>query len=213
VSSGTRLTASWARRIRILTAVGLEPDVDRRYPHEFSGGQLRRVVLARIPLPQPRLLILDELTCGLDMSVQATVLNLLRDIQRMFGLSVRTTGASLYAVSLLAPAPRLGRTLDARKGARQGPDGTSLRGFEQLLRNDADPTGSINVILTLSVYVSAPQGPTEPRCEVSVGRPAKCSVSKQLARGATRAAGETTKVSRCLHSSARYWPLPTIGVG
>jgi ABC-type glutathione transport system ATPase component len=71
----------------MLGAVGLQPDAARRYPHEFSGGQLRRVALARILLLQPRILILDEPTSGLDMSVQATVLNLLLDLRRTLDLT------------------------------------------------------------------------------------------------------------------------------
>ncbi len=71
----------------MLEAVGLEALTRRRYPHELSGGQLRRVALARILLLQPRFVILDEPTSGLDMSVQATVLNLLLELRKRFGLT------------------------------------------------------------------------------------------------------------------------------
>jgi oligopeptide/dipeptide ABC transporter ATP-binding protein len=69
-----------ARVERVLNAVGLDLSVQRRYPHELSGGQLRRATLARVLVLEPRLVILDEPTSGLDLSVQATVLRLLRDL-------------------------------------------------------------------------------------------------------------------------------------
>lgn len=72
---------------RMLAAVGLEPALGRRYPHELSGGQLRRVTLARVLVLAPRIVILDEPTAGLDLSVQATVLRLLRDLRAEFGLT------------------------------------------------------------------------------------------------------------------------------
>jgi oligopeptide/dipeptide ABC transporter ATP-binding protein len=71
----------------ILQAVGLDALTIRRYPHELSGGQLRRVALARILLLRPRFVILDEPTSGLDMSVQATVLNLLLQLRERLGLT------------------------------------------------------------------------------------------------------------------------------
>jgi len=76
-----------ARVDEILDAVGLDPLTRVRYPHELSGGQLRRVALARILALRPRFVILDEPTSGLDMSVQATVLNLLLDLRQRFALT------------------------------------------------------------------------------------------------------------------------------
>jgi oligopeptide/dipeptide ABC transporter ATP-binding protein len=80
--------AERARRIDdVLEAVGLDLSVRRRYPHELSGGQLRRVGLARILVLSPRVVVLDEPTSGLDLSVQATVLRLIRDLQERLGLT------------------------------------------------------------------------------------------------------------------------------
>jgi oligopeptide/dipeptide ABC transporter ATP-binding protein len=76
-----------ARVRRALSEVGLDPATAGRYPHELSGGQLRRVGIARILVLEPRLVILDEPTAGLDLSVQATVLRLLRDLQARLGLT------------------------------------------------------------------------------------------------------------------------------
>ncbi|MCB4824580.1 oligopeptide/dipeptide ABC transporter ATP-binding protein [Roseicella aerolata] len=78
------------QRIRIaemLVAVGLDPALANRYPHELSGGQQRRIGLARILLLRPKVVILDEPTAGLDLSVQAAVLRLLRELRDRFGLT------------------------------------------------------------------------------------------------------------------------------
>ena len=77
-----------AERIeQMLDAVGLNAAFTKRFPHEISGGQQRRVGLARVLGLRPRIVILDEPTSGLDLSVQATVLRLVRDLRARFGLT------------------------------------------------------------------------------------------------------------------------------
>jgi oligopeptide/dipeptide ABC transporter ATP-binding protein len=71
----------------MLQAVGLAVAVKGQYPHQLSGGQLRRVALARLMILAPQIVILDEPTSGLDLSVQAAVLNLLLDVKRAFNLT------------------------------------------------------------------------------------------------------------------------------
>jgi len=90
-----------ARSREILAAVGLPAEHLHLYPHELSGGQQRRVGLARILTLKPRLVVLDEPTSGLDVSIQATVLKLLKSLQRAFDLTYLFISHDLSVVHVM----------------------------------------------------------------------------------------------------------------
>jgi microcin C transport system ATP-binding protein len=91
-----------AKVVRALSEVGLDPEARFRYPHEFSGGQRQRIAIARAMVLEPKFVVLDEPTSALDMSVQAQVVDLLRELQRRHGLTYLFISHDLRVVRALA---------------------------------------------------------------------------------------------------------------
>jgi len=93
------------RRARVgaaLKEVGLNPDWQDRYPHEFSGGQRQRIAIARAMVLQPKFVLLDEPTSALDLSVQAHIVDLLRELQQKHGLAYLFISHDLKVVRALS---------------------------------------------------------------------------------------------------------------
>src|SRR5690606_31440389 len=85
-----------------LTSVGLTPDDARKYPHQFSGGQRQRIAIARALICRPKLVIADEPVSALDLSVQAQVLELIRELRDTQGIAFLFISHSLAVVESIS---------------------------------------------------------------------------------------------------------------
>ena len=102
IHSGANAAEKRRRVAEIMEEVGLDPATMHRYPHEFSGGQRQRVAIARAMILRPKLVVLDEPTSALDMTVQVQIVELLRELQRKYGLAYIFISHDLKVVRALS---------------------------------------------------------------------------------------------------------------
>ncbi|SON53684.1 Glutathione import ATP-binding protein GsiA [Hartmannibacter diazotrophicus] len=139
-----------ARVVQALLEVGLDPESRHRYPHEFSGGQRQRIAIARAMVLEPKVLMLDEPTSALDMSVQAQVVDLLRDLQKKHGLAYMFVSHDLRVVRALAGeviVMRAGKVVEAgpARDIFDAPTTDYTRALmKAALRLEADTSGAVS---------------------------------------------------------------------
>ncbi len=167
-----------ARVAELLREVGLLPDHARRYPHEFSGGQRQRIVIARALALNPGILLADEPVSALDVSIQAQVVNLLRELQERLGLTYLFISHDLGLIEYVADrvgVMYLGRMVEI--GPCAALCAAPLHPYTQALWSAApvpDPTARKARIL-LAGDVPSPVRPPpgcafHPRCREAFGR-------------------------------------------
>ena len=169
---GAAGSAREARVIELLEQVGLGGDNRFKYPHEFSGGQRQRIAIARALAVNPKLIVCDEPTSALDVSVQAQILNLLKDLQQRFGVSYLFITHNIGVVEYLAhdiAVMYLGRIVEA--GTAEEVLNSPQHPYTQALLsavpriNAAEQTQQIKVGGELPSPANPPQGcHFHPRC-------------------------------------------------
>ena len=149
------------RASRLLLRVGLTAEAGEKYPHEFSGGQRQRIGIARAIALSPRLVVADEPVSALDVSVQAQILNLLRDLQEEYGMAYLFVSHDLRVIRHMSDEVAvmyLGKIMEL------GPSGALFRGplhpYTRSLLSAVPMLGEVpSERIVLSGEIPSPVGP------------------------------------------------------
>ncbi len=209
---GANGTERQARVDALLAQVGLQPDMKLRYPHEFSGGQRQRIAIARALAVEPKLIICDEPTSALDVSVQAQILNLLKELQQNLGLAYLFITHNISVVEFLAhevAVMYLGRIVE--KGSVQEVLGNprhptlarccrrSRRSIPQLkreiIRLQGELPSAVNPPSGCHFHPRCPEA--MPVCRQAYPEATQTSATHRCAVTCARAQGLTAETQRC----------------
>jgi len=175
---GLRGAALDERVCDFMQRVGLDPSLRLRHPHAFSGGQRQRIAIARALAVEPEILLCDEVTSALDVSIQAQMIELLRDLQDEFGIALLFITHDLGVVRHLAQRVAvmyLGRVVEIASNAKLFAEpghpytATLLKAVPSVARGAAFLSGGS--VSELPSPLDAPSGcPFHPRCDQRLER-------------------------------------------
>lgn len=188
---------------RVMQEVGLSPSVLERYPHEFSGGQRQRIAIARALILEPEFLVLDEPTSALDVSVQAQVLNLLKDLQAKRNLTYLFISHNLSVVRYLADTVAI---MYLGKIVEQAPVEDLFRNprhpYTLSLLNSVPDLGERKPFEPLTGDVPSPLHPPaachfHPRCPIYLNEEPGSSLAKKCTTQYPEISGDKNNLIRC----------------